>query len=75
MADCALICKAGEKAHFVLLISGRYEEHNRLMKKRMASYILLAVALLFIIVGTAQGGYRDTFNRAATICLECIGIG
>ncbi|MCL2828016.1 MAG: hypothetical protein FWD99_04685 [Oscillospiraceae bacterium] len=45
------------------------------MKKRIASYALLALAVLCIIIGIAQGGYQDTLQRAAVICLECIGIG
>jgi len=45
------------------------------MKKRIISYALLALALVSLTVGVLQGGYRDTLQRAAVICLECIGIG
>jgi len=45
------------------------------MKKRIASYALLALAVLLIAVGIAQGGYQDTLQRSTVICLECIGIG
>ncbi|MCL2377931.1 MAG: hypothetical protein FWC77_02290 [Defluviitaleaceae bacterium] len=45
------------------------------MKKKIIRYIILTLALVFVIAGAVQGGYRDTLNRATVICLECIGIG
>jgi hypothetical protein len=45
------------------------------MKSKIVNYTFLALALLFIIAGIAQGGYMDTMQRAIFICLECIGIG
>lgn len=45
------------------------------MKKKIAKCMLLGMALTFIIAGIAQGDYQDTLHKAATICLECIGIG
>jgi hypothetical protein len=45
------------------------------LKKRLFSYAFLMLAILCIIFGIAQGGHIDTLNRAATICLECVGIG
>jgi hypothetical protein len=44
------------------------------MKRKIVSYAFLVMAVMFIIMGIAQGDYRDTLNRATTICLECIGI-
>ncbi|MDR1082541.1 MAG: hypothetical protein LBL27_01565 [Coriobacteriales bacterium] len=37
--------------------------------------LLLALALLFIVLGLAQGDALDTLRKAALICFECIGIG
>ncbi|MCL2367529.1 MAG: hypothetical protein FWC72_00890 [Oscillospiraceae bacterium] len=45
------------------------------MKKRILSYALLALAVILVIAGIAQGDYQDTLQRTTTICLECIGIG
>jgi len=45
------------------------------MKKKIVSYIILSLALLFLLVGVVQGGYHTTLQRSAVICLECIGIG
>jgi len=45
------------------------------MKKKIVSHVLLVLAVVFVIVGIAQGGYLDTLQRATVICLECIGIG
>jgi len=48
---------------------------KELMKKRILSYALLALAVILVIAGIAQGDYQDTLQRTTTICLECIGIG
>jgi len=45
------------------------------LKEKLPRYLLLALALLFIIVGIVQGDFGDIRNRAINICLECIGIG
>jgi len=45
------------------------------LKKKTITYVILAAALFFIIVGAAQGDYMDTLHKATIICLECIGIG
>ena len=36
---------------------------------------LFLLALLFLILGIAGGGFKDTRNKAVRICYECIGIG
>lgn len=45
------------------------------MKKRIGTYAILIVALLFIIIGISQNQQHDVFQKAILICLECIGIG
>ena len=45
------------------------------LRKRFPTYLLLALALIFIITGLLQGDFGDIRNRAINICLECIGIG
>jgi len=45
------------------------------MKKKIISYAILLLAVVFIIVGVMQSGYQDTLRRAAVVCLECVGIG
>lgn len=42
--------------------------------KKLGLAALMLGALLFAL-GFAGGGYTDTLNKAAVICLECIGIG
>lgn len=47
-------------------------------KKRAGSfirYIVFAVSLIMIFVGTRTGEIMTVFQKAAYICLECIGIG
>ncbi|MCL1798079.1 MAG: hypothetical protein FWG24_07220 [Eggerthellaceae bacterium] len=36
---------------------------------------ILAIALVFIVIGAIQGGFTDTLRKAALICYECIGLG
>ena len=38
-------------------------------------FILLAVAVIFILVGLFRDEARIVFIKAVNICLECIGIG
>ena len=45
------------------------------MNKRVVTYTIFVLAILFIIIGIVQSGYTDTLNRAGMICLECVGIG
>ncbi|MCL2249827.1 MAG: hypothetical protein FWC13_11215 [Oscillospiraceae bacterium] len=45
------------------------------MKRKIISYAILVLAVVFIIVGVTQSGYQDTLRRAAVVCLECVGIG
>lgn len=44
-------------------------------RQNKITLILLALGLIFLWAGLAQGGYQDTFGKAVRVCLECIGIG
>ncbi len=37
--------------------------------------LLLMAALVFLLLGIANGSARDVFTKAANICTECIGLG
>ena len=52
-----------------------HKNYNREKSKTLTSYLLLALALLFIVTGIIQGDFGDIRNRSINICLECIGIG
>ncbi len=41
----------------------------------MLRWIVLAAAVLFIFFGIFRDETAAVFRKAATICLECIGIG
>jgi hypothetical protein len=43
--------------------------------KRKWPWILLGISVLFVAAGLASGEFRSVLEKAATICLECIGIG
>ncbi len=36
---------------------------------------VLALALVFIVLGISNGGMKDVFAKAVAICTECIGLG
>lgn len=45
------------------------------MKKRKATYGLLALSLAFIGFGIYRREVDTVFMKAINLCLECIGIG
>ena len=44
-------------------------------RQRILRLVLLAVALLFILLGALNGSMRDVLEKAVRICTECIGLG
>lgn len=36
---------------------------------------LLVAAIILLVIGSFDGGFKDVRNKAVMICLECIGIG
>ena len=46
------------------------------MKKRsIVSLVLLAVGLVFIVIGAARGEANAVMQKAIMLCMECIGLG
>lgn len=45
------------------------------IKKYFLSYLILFIAIAFIIYGIITNEMMPVFNKAIYICLECIGIG
>lgn len=48
---------------------------KHLIRQNKIVILLLVIGAVFLCVGVSQGGYRDAFNKAVHVCLECIGIG
>ncbi len=44
-------------------------------QKGMVRWVLVVLSAVLIVVGIMQGEPATVFNKAANICLECIGIG
>lgn len=45
------------------------------MKDKLKRYIVLAMSICFIAVGSSRGEVKVVLKKAVNICLECIGIG
>jgi hypothetical protein len=43
--------------------------------KKKLPWILLGISAALLIAGLAVGEYRSVLEKAATVCLSCIGIG
>lgn len=48
---------------------------KQMTKQNKLAIFLLVLGVVLLCAGLAQGGYRDTFQKAIRVCLECIGIG
>ncbi|MCR5102711.1 MAG: hypothetical protein K6B41_15290 [Butyrivibrio sp.] len=44
-------------------------------KKRLVSYVLLAVAGILIVAGVMSNEVILVLNKSIRICMECIGLG
>ena len=44
-------------------------------RKRLVSWAILVLALLFIGIGLMNREQLEVLQKAVRICLECIGIG
>ena len=52
--------------------AAKTEDNTRL---RLIRWAVLAVAVVFIVVGIINGGANDVLLKAIVICTECIGLG
>nr|WP_268892668.1 CD1871A family CXXC motif-containing protein [Velocimicrobium porci] len=43
--------------------------------KNKTAYLILMIAVIFIVIGINRGEAEVVLTKAVQICLECIGIG
>ncbi|MBF1352890.1 MAG: hypothetical protein M3I20_05320 [Mogibacterium diversum] len=43
--------------------------------KRLIPAALIVAGIVMLIIGASRGEIMTVFSKAATVCLECIGIG
>ena len=43
--------------------------------KNILRIMILTMAILLIVIGIMIGELSQIFNKAAAVCMECIGIG
>lgn len=68
----------GTRAPLSALSRGRMRAERLISSKWTvfaARGALLAVAVVFIVLGALNGGANDVLGKAAMICTECIGLG
>lgn len=56
-------------------ISNYIENKNKKLAINIARGVIIAIAVIFIIVGINNGGAKDVLHKAINICTECIGLG
>lgn len=44
-------------------------------KRNIFSILLIGLSMCFIFLGFTRGEVQTVFQKAARVCLECIGIG
>ena len=67
------------------LLKASIKEHGAPAKKEkteakfdytsVVKYIILGVAIIFVVIGIFNGGVEDVLGKAAKLCQECVGIG
>lgn len=45
------------------------------MKRKHLIWLLVALGIVFLVIGVSHGEGLFVFTRGTNICLECIGIG
>ncbi|MCR5054879.1 MAG: hypothetical protein K6A69_08555 [Lachnospiraceae bacterium] len=45
------------------------------MERKKTGFIILTVSVILIVLGLMAGEYREVWNKAVMICMECIGLG
>ncbi len=46
------------------------------MKRRIPYWSIgLGIGVLFLVIGLHEGQFKELYQKAVMICLECIGIG
>ena len=54
---------------------GEPTSQKELNRTKITRYVVLGIAVLFIVLGIFNGGMADVLEKAVKICTECIGLG
>lgn len=48
---------------------------RRFFSGRGPAWIIIALAVIFLVIGVRQGEAEIVFRKATNLCMECIGLG
>ena len=47
----------------------------KFLRKNRAVLLLILLAAVFLLLGVCRGEHNVVYQKAANICMECIGLG
>ena len=69
------LLRASVKKHGVPALAETPAKEKPISANNVAKCVILAVAVVFVLIGIFNGGVADVLSKAVKICTECIGLG
>lgn len=69
------LLKASIKEHGAPMLANKTDKTKKIDSVAVTRYVILGVAVIFVVIGILNGGIADVLGKAVRICTECIGLG